>query len=228
MRFFLIYLLFVETVWAYSQSIARPKEGIFSGRISKINERAELMRVKIDFVNSKYLNKGNQVEIWNGQNTETYCKTSIAGKSNDYLLLKILNLNFCRRFFLIAPGSYLKFFSQDLINNLKMGKELVKTLLKKRLALKGKLSRTQRELNKHIEKVDVANGRYETLRAKLESEWRDELDALEEDKLIILRNYKQLELDVADIENKLEKYRINDINLKLDRWALDSRLYYEK
>ena len=228
MRFILGYLFFMGTISAFAQSVPRSEQGIFSGRVSKINNRAELIRIKVDFVNSKYLNKGDQVEIWSEQNTKTHCKASIVGKSNDYILLKILNLNFCRRFFLIAPGSYLKLFGQDLVNNLKTGRELVKILLKKRLALKGKLSRSQRELNKHIEKIDGANKRYETLRAQLEREWRDELAALEEDKLTILRDYKQLELDVVDIENKLEKYRIEDTNLKLDRWALDSRLYYKK
>ena len=228
MRFIFIYLFFMGAILASSQSISRPEQGIFSGRVSKINERAELIRIKVDFVNSKYLNRGDQVEIWSEQNTKTHCKASILGKSNDYILLKILNLNFCRRFFLVSPGSYLKLFGQDLVNNLKTGKELVKILLKKRLALKGKLSRSQRELNKHIEKIDGANKRYETLRSQLEREWRDELAALEEDKLTILRDYKQLELDVADIENKLEKYRIEDTNLKLDRWALDPQLYYKK
>ena len=150
------------------------------------------------------------------------------GKSNDYILLKVPELKYCERFALFAPGAYLKFLSRDLVNNLKMGKELVKILLKKRLALRGRLSKEQRELDKHMEKVDALNTRYKVLRDKLEAEWRDELAAIEEDKGKTLKSYRDLELRVLDVENKLEKYRIEDSNFRLDRWALDPRLYYEK
>ncbi len=218
-------LLYVE--FGFS-AVTDVEKGVFSGRISKVNVTAALVRIKVDFANSKYLNKKDKVEFWDERGPEARCKALIIGKSNDYLLLKVPEFSYCRQSIFISPGVYLKFFSQDLVNNLKMGRELVKILLKKRLALKGRLSHEQKELDKHIEKVSAINVRYKLLRDKLEAEWRDELAVLEEDKVTGLRNYKELELRVLDIENKLEKYRIEDANLKLDRWALDSRLYYEK
>lgn len=202
--------------------------GLFSGRISRINEEAGLIRLKIDFTNMKYLNKKDQVEFWDERGPELKCKAYVIGKSNDYLLLKVPEFNYCKRFIYTAEGGYLKLFSQDLVNNLKMGKELVKILLKKRLALNSRLLKNQKSLDNHIEKVNAVNLRYKVLRDKLEAEWREELGDIEEDRLTAYRNYKDLEGRILDIDNKLEKYRIDDKNLAEDRWSLDPRLYYSK
>jgi predicted nuclease with TOPRIM domain len=109
-----------------------------------------------------------------------------------------------------------------------MGKSLIDILLKKRLALSGKLRREQKDLDSFIEKVNGVNARYQILREKLEAEWRDQVASLEEDKTTSLRNYKDLERRVDELDTKLQRYRIEDKNLKLDRWALDPRLYYKK
>lgn len=202
--------------------------GIFSGRVSKVNIDASLVRVKVDFSNLKYLNKRDKIEFWDERGSAVKCKGYIVGKSNEYLLMKVPEYGFCTRYVLISPGGYLRFFSQDLVNNLKMGRELISILLKKRLALSGKLQREQRELDAHIEKINAVNDRYRVLRDKLEAEWRDEIAAIEEDKIIGLRNFKDAETRLLDIDNKLEKYRIEDNNLRKDRWALDPRLYYNK
>lgn len=202
--------------------------GIFSGRISRINEEAGLIRLKIDFVNMKYLNKRDQLEFWDERGPELKCKGYVVGKSNNYLLLKVPEFGYCKRFIYTAEGGYIVLFSQDLVNNLKMGKELLKILLKKRLALNSRLLKNQQNLDNHIEKVNAVNLRYKVLRDKLEAEWREELGSIEEDRLTSYRNYKDLEGRILDIDNKLEKYRIDDKNLKVDRWALDPRLYFPK
>ncbi len=202
--------------------------GLFSGRISRINEEAGLIRLKIDFVNMKYLNKRDQLEFWDERGPDLKCKGYVIGKSNNYLLLKVPEFAYCKRFIYTAEGGYMMLFSQDLVNNLKMGKELLKILLKKRLALNSRLLKNQKNLDNHIEKVNSINLRYKVLRDKLEAEWREELGSLEEDRLTSYRNYKDLEGRILDIDNKLEKYRIDDKNLKDDRWALDPRLYFPK
>lgn len=119
-------------------------------------------------------------------------------------------------------------FSQDLVNNLLMGEELVEILLKKRLAIHGRLSREQKQLDTYMEKVNAVNNRYEILRAKLMSEWQRELGDLQEDQTSNLRNYEGLKARLNEIDKKLEVYRIKDQNLVTDRWALDPELYYEK
>ncbi|MCR9204064.1 MAG: hypothetical protein NXH75_05780 [Halobacteriovoraceae bacterium] len=176
----------------------------------------------------KYLNKRDKLEFWDERGPQLKCKAYVIGKSNEYLLLKVPEFDYCKRFIYIAEGGYVQAFSQDLVNNLKMGKELVKILLKKRLALNSRLLRNQKDLDNHIEKVNAANLRYKVLRDKLEAEWREELGNLEEDRLTAYRNYKDLEGRILDIDNKLEKYRIEDRNLKDDRWSLDPRLYFPK
>ncbi|MBT5092664.1 MAG: hypothetical protein HOM21_00380 [Halobacteriovoraceae bacterium] len=202
--------------------------GLFSGRISKTNEKAEIVRIKVDFTNQKYLNKRDKVEFWDERTDHRRCKGYIVGKSADYLLLKVPEYIFCKRKINISPGVYVKFFSQDLINNIKMGTELTKILLKKRLAITGKMKTEEKELDSHIEKVNAVNERYRILRSKMEAEWRNGLAALEEDRTSTLRNYKGLQMRLDQLNFKLERYRVNDQNFKTDRWALDPRLYFRK
>jgi hypothetical protein len=204
------------------------KMGLFSGRISKVNGGASLLRIKVGFSNMKYLNKKDKVEFWDEHDPRRICRGFVAGKSNDYLLLKIPDFNFCEKFLFLSPAVYLKFFSEDLANNVKMGRELISILLKKRLALGGKLGREQKELDSYIEKSNAVNDRYFLLREKLEKEWRQQLAAAEEDKATTLRNFKALQIRVDEVDFKLERYKIEDENLHLDRWALDPRLHFRK
>jgi hypothetical protein len=201
---------------------------IFSGRVSRLNFKADLMRIKIDFGNVKYLNTKDKVEFWDERDSNKRCKAYVVGKSNDYILFKVPSINFCKTKVFLSVGAYLKFYSVDLFNNIKMGKSLIDILLKKRLALSGKLRREQKELDSFIEKVNGVNARYQILREKLEAEWRDQIASLEEDKTTSLRNYKDLEIRLEDLDKKLQRYSIEDKNLKLDRWALDPRLYFKK
>ena len=53
-------LILVFFSFSASTAIARigkTRDGFFSGRISRINTEAALLRIKINFTNSKYLNK---------------------------------------------------------------------------------------------------------------------------------------------------------------------------
>lgn len=204
------------------------KLGEFSGRISHVNEEAALLRLKIDFGNIKYLNERDRVEFWDQAYPSQRCTSFVVGKSSDYLLLKVPNYEFCERFMFMALGTYLHLFSRDLVNNLKMGQEVLDILLKKRVALDGQVSRQQRELDIHIEKVNAVNARYEVLRQKLMAEWQKELGHLEEDRTVSLRNLESARTQLNEVDKKLEIYRIDDQNLKLDRWALDPRLYIRK
>ncbi len=202
--------------------------GHFSGRISKINDKASLMRVNVKFANMKYLNKQDRLEFWNEHNPLIRCRATIVGKSPDYVLLQINDFDFCLKKLFIAHGGYMKFYSQDLANNLKMGSEILSILLKKRLAVSGRLGESKKQLESHLDKVDSINKRYELLRQKLELEWQQELALLEEDRIVSLRNHKALELRLSEIEQKIEQYKVEDENLEIDRWALDPTLYFKK
>jgi len=204
------------------------EKGLFSGRVSRVKEEANLVRIRVDFENVKYVNKKDKVEFWDQHNPVYHCKGYVAGKSSEYLLLKVPDVSECVKKVTLAYGMYLQFFSKDLENNLKMGKELIEILIKKKLALTSKMMRRRKQLDTHVEKSDAISQRFVVLRDKLEAQWRDELANLEEDRLNALRNYKGLELRIDEIEFKLEKYRISDENLTMDRWSLDPRLFYKK
>ena len=204
------------------------EQGVFSGRVSYLRSEASLVRIRVDFENVKYLNKKDRVEFWDQHNPSYHCKAYVAGKSSTYLLMKVPNMNDCLSRISLGAGTYLKFFSEDLENNIRMGKELIEILVKKKMALTSKILSRKKQLDSHIEKADAVNGRYQVLRDKLEAQWRNELAALEEDRLDALRNYKGLEVRINEIDFKLQKYRISDENLTLDRWSLDPRLFYKK
>ncbi len=209
-------------------TLAIPSDGLFSGRISTLNASAGLIKVKVDFSNIRYLNKKDQVTFWDQSVELEKCKGLILGKTNEYILIKIPNFQLCEKLAYIKQGAYLKFFSQDLINNLKMGRELIAILKKKRLALLNKVRKNKKEVDSYIEKVDALNGRYDALSLKLRREWKKELSQLEEDRVNALRIYKSSLSNLEDVEFKMERYKVEDENLKVDRWSLDTRLFYKK
>lgn len=226
MRFIFILILFTLPCFLRAQVLE--ERGVFSARVSKINPQASLVRFKVDFSNFRYLNKKDKVEFWVENIPGRKCSGTILGKSTDYMLVKVVHYDDCARKSSLSPGAYLKFFSQDLVNNLTMGKELMEVLVKKRLALGGQLTRQKIELDKHIEKVSAVNERYRVLREKLEAEWRDELALVESDRSASLKLYNDFLIQLQEVDAKIEQYKVTDENLKEDRWSIDSRLYYKK
>jgi hypothetical protein len=200
----------------------------FTGTISRLNGKARLARIRTDFNNIKFLNRKDRVEFWNEIYPNAKCIAWVKGRTNDYLLLKIPQYDTCVKRVHFTTGSYLHFESSDLAQTIKTVKELVEILLKKRLAIDAKKERHKRDLSGHVEKVDAVNKRYEILRQKLEIEWQKELYSLEEDKARTFAEFKNSEARLNEIDTKLEAYRMDDHNLKLDRWSLDPALYIRK
>lgn len=204
------------------------EEGFFSGRISKINKDISTIRVRVDFDNIKYLNPKDKIDFWDEKNSNQKCGSYIVARTSDYLLLKVPEMASCQKYLYFTVGTYFKFYSEDLLNNVKMGKEVVSILLKKRMAVQGQMASRDKEISAHIDRVNAINARYQTLREKLDQEWKKELLALDEDKTYAVRSYKDLERRRDEIDQKLERYKIKDENLTLDRWSLDPYLYFKK
>lgn len=200
----------------------------FSGQISRINSAAKLIRVKTDFANIKFFNHKDRVDFWNESYPDKRCPTFVEGRSNDYLLLRVSQYEECIKRVHFTTGSYLHFDSPDLARTVSIVNDLLHVLLKKRLAMEAKKERHHKELSSHVEKVDAVNKRFEILRQKLEIEWQKELAALEEDKAKSFTEFKNAEARLNEIDVKLEAYRLEDHNLKLDRWSLDPALYQKK
>lgn len=229
MKLFFVFTLFLMAISSKFQAFAEiSHDGFFSGRVAKINTEAGIVRVKVDFENAKYVNAKDKVEFWDEHNLTQKCKSYVVGKTNDFLLLKVPEFKYCEKFLFMTTGAYLNFYSEDLKNNLIMGSEVVGILIKKRLSVEGLISTKKKEIESYDERVGAINARYKTLRDKLEQEWKNELTNLEEDKTVTLQAMTDLERRKDEIDFKLEQYKISDDNLKLDRWSLDSRLYFKK
>jgi hypothetical protein len=225
----LISLNFGSLSW--SQTVESKKdenESIFSGRISRLNPPAKLARIRTDFTNIKFLNRRDRIDFWNETYPDHRCISYVEGRTNDYLLLRIPDYEKCIKRVHFTTGTYLHFESSDLKQTTQIAKELVEILLKKRLAMNAKKIRHQKELDGFVEKVDAVNKRFEILRQKLEIEWQKELALLEEDKAHSFTEFKNSEARVNEIDSKIETYRVEDHNLKLDRWSLDPALYIKK
>lgn len=218
-------LLFLP-LWLFADEMK--KDGLFSGRVVTAHEEAGLIRVHVEFENLKYLNKKNIVEFWKNNDTEKRCKARVVGKSNTYMLLKVYKYDYCARQLFIERGAYVKFYSEDLVSNIKTGRELMEILLKKRLGIKGQLEEAKKNLDNYMTKVDTVNRRYEVLIIKLQMEQKKEISYLDEDKNTTFSRYKELETRLDEVEHKLQQYQVSDENLNQDRWSLDSKLYYRK
>jgi hypothetical protein len=228
--FFFLLVFFVARAFALGP-LPSPEEDssrFFSGRISRTNTEARLIRVRTDFANIKFLNRSDRIEFWNESYPASRCRGFVEGRTNDYLLVRIPDMGGCIRTVHFATGSYLHFESPDLNHSVDLAKDVVAILQKKRLAIQAKKNRHQRDLDGHVDKVDTVNKRYEILRQKLEIEWQKELAALEEDKARTYAEFKNSEARLNEIDTKLEAYRIEDNNLKIDRWSLDPALYIRK
>lgn len=230
MPYLFVLFLFITHI-SYAQTLERHNDenaSVFSGTISRLNGTAKVARIRTDFENIKFLNRKDRLEFWNETYPAQRCIGWVEGRTNDYFLIKIPEYDTCIRKVQFTTGTYLHFDSEDLKETTKIAKELVGILLKKRLAMNAKKERHQKDLDGFVEKVEAVNKRYEVLRQKLEIEWQKELANLEEDKAVSFAEFKNSEARLNEIETKLEQYRIQDHNLKLDRWSLDPALYIRK
>ncbi len=226
---FITGIIAVFFCFAIGNAKAAPsEEGFFSGRISKISKDISVVRIKVDFDNIKYVNVKDKIEFWDERNSTLKCKSYVIGRTSDYILLKLPDIKYCEKNLYFSTGAYYKFYSEDLLNNIKMGREVVGILIKKRMAVQGQMDMRNKEIQAHMERVNAINARYQTLREKLEQEWQKELHGLDEDRTYSLRSYKDLERRRDEIDQKLEQYKLKDENLTLDRWSLDTNLYFKK
>jgi hypothetical protein len=225
MKYYFIFVYLFSTELAFADL---SEDGFFAGRISRINEAISTVRVKVDFDNIKYLNPKDKIQFWDERNLNQKCNGIILGRSADYLLVKVSQLKYCENYLHFTTGAYFKFFSEDLVNNISMGKDVIGILIKKRLAVQGQIDSKTKEISAQIERSNAVNDRYMILREKLEAEWKKELQALEVDKIAATHLLKELNQHRDDIDQKMELYKVKDENLTVDRWSLDSRLYFKK
>jgi hypothetical protein len=225
----IIFLLLVFPLLLFSKPRNfRDNPDVFSGRISKVNRRAKLLRIRSDFNNGKFLRLGDNIEFWNEMTPLKKCSATVKGKSAEYFLIKINEFFHCVTNVGFTVGQVLFFSSKDLSFNLKVARELVDILLKKRIVLIGKMKRLKMELEGYRKKKKIIDSRYQALLDQVQREWDESINDLEAIRTEKYQNFKSTESDLADLDFKLHQYKVEDKNLKLDRWSLDPKLYYKK
>ena len=203
------------------------EDGTFSGTVDHINEEAKLLRVRTTSLNAKYVGKGDRISLGDyGGMTE--CRGDVLARSKEHLLLKLPRFSLCSRNLPMVRGAWLKFYGHSLVDKVARGRKLVEILLKKRLALLGKLGEGDKDLKRHQEKMDVMNRKYGVLRDKVELEWRGALGILEGDRMRMLKKREEFEKRLTEVNRQLERYRVEDRVWELDRWSLDQRFYFKK
>src|SRR5688572_10122943 len=100
-----------------AQDLEQDDVGLFSARISQLNPIASLIRIHVDFVNAKFLNVNEPLNFWTPQNKKRSCQGYILGKTNHYILIKVIEYSACEKGLRLSQGSYIKLYSKDLKSN---------------------------------------------------------------------------------------------------------------
>ncbi|MDB9786630.1 hypothetical protein OAB57_00870 [Bacteriovoracaceae bacterium] len=198
------------------------------GRISKINLLGRLVRIRIRSKNIKFFNKSDRLKFWGYGNSSKQCRGKVAGKTNEYLLVKVPDIELCIKYTSIVVGGKVSVFGRTFTDKIHMANEVVSLLSKKRLAIDGRIRQSEKEMISFYDKIEAVNQRYSILLEKLKGQWKDEIRDLEHDKLTAENAYNHYRIKRDDIDFKLERYRVSNDQLEKDRWALDSQFYYRK
>jgi len=195
--------------------------GTFSGRVSRLNPEASIMRVRLDFINAKFLRVNDGLEFWNEGMSNVRCQSTIVGKSAEYFLVKVYEWNRCLKKVGFTVGSYVLFESKDLEKTLKTAREMVKVLLQKRMVLNGMFINTKNDVTDQSTQLEAINSRYEAMIERIKNEWNEAIKGLSQAKSGNEVEMNSLSAQLDEIDFQLERYRVEDENFKKDRWAID-------
>jgi len=214
-----------------AECLAKNNLSFFSARLLDSNFDAGFVKVRLDFSNGRFLQKGNRVFLWGAdQAFDKYqqCSGSVVGKTIKYALLRLKNIKNCRRSINFTPGQLVSLRSDDLRGNIETVKELNIILNKKRLALSSRVKTLKDLIDGHSEKINAINFKYDTLIKKMNLEWKSALEKAQEEKIYNLQQFKNYAMRLDEVDFKIEQYLIEDDNFYTDRWSLDPSLYYKK
>lgn len=228
MSFLFIFVtsIFFQNVFAKPADLDRL--GVFSGRISKSVKAAKLLRVRLDFVNSKFLRAGDKLELWHQSYPSQRCECFVEAKANEYIFINVPLYDKCVTTVGFTVGSYVMFESKDLEFNINVAREMIDVLMKKRMIILSQMEKNKTELGEWDKKIENTNDRYKGLMDQLKNEWSEQVGNISALKSNVTEKMRDDELTLGDVDYKLERYRIESENLKLDRWSLDPSQYVKK
>lgn len=215
--FFILILL--STFLVQAQESITP--GTFPGRVSRLNPLASLMRVRLDFSNSKFLRTNDGLEFWNEGMPMVRCQGAIVGKSGEYFLVRVYEWKNCISKVGFSVGSHVYFESKDLEKTLITAREMVKVLLQKRMVLQSQTSNKKNDVTDQSTQLENINARYEAMIERIRSEWNEAIKGLSSAKSTNQVELNSLQAQLDEIDFQLERYRVEDANFKKDRWAID-------
>lgn len=201
---------------------------VFSARVASSEPEAGLIRFRLNFENAKFLTDKDYMSLWRGDYRSRSCMAKMVSRSPDYLLVKVFDYKDCQEALGFNEGSVLNIQSNDLGKNIETAKTLIDVLLKKKLALEGKLSRGKLLIEQQNQRLNALNQRYNVLKDKLEQQRLQEAEGLVAGFQTERDDYQESLLRLQEVQHKLEVYKVKDHNLSQDRWALDPHLYYRR
>lgn len=204
------------------------KNARFKGRIIRIDEAAQLMRVHVELDRMRFLARGDRVSFWFERDERQVCQGVLKGRTNEYLLFKVPNLLGCREHVPLWMGVFLHFESNDLDKNITSAQELITILLTKRKGLKGRLEVHERALQQLLDEVEDLDVKHNYLREQLGAEKNAELGALHQTHQRRMGEYQQVRQRLHDVIFELERFRVEESNLSWDRWSLDESKHFKK
>lgn len=196
--------------------------GKFRATIDRLNPEGELIRIRVQFKNAKYLSQSDVLNFWHQSHHESRCRGIVLAADNDLVLLKVPDYKFCESRVALNLGAHLEFSSDDFARNTTRGREVELILKERYKALTSLYERLTAQLQADQEKLKATERRYGVLDEKLLAEWRQELSHLEERRALILKSSQEILSELDRIDKKIEDYRLEDENLIIDRWALSS------
>jgi len=218
--FLLIYILFFFHE-VFSQTILK-------ARVSRINPTKQLVRLRFESLNSKFLQTNDDLEVWNELTSSLKCQAAVIGKSSEYYLMRIYQWEKCFSRSGFTVGSLLFLSSKNLEKTLVNAREMRRILLLKRALTSSKIDQVKNGNENNLSNIEYINNKYETMIQKIKEDWNNSLKsaneiASNEEKL--LNSYRN---SINEIDFELERYKIEDENTKLDRWALDQTINKNK
>jgi hypothetical protein len=178
------------------------------------------MRLRLEFSNSKFLKRDDDLEFWNEGRPDVRCQAVIRGRSNEYVLTEVREWGNCIRKVGITTGSFLFFESKELVKTLGSAKEMMSILLKKRAILEGYRDRNKTANYENNLRTDNINAIYQERMERLKSEWQEALHGVTELKNNNDRDMLSITNQVKALDFEIDRYRVEDENVVKDYWSL--------
>jgi hypothetical protein len=221
LNYCLFRILVVFIFWNSLIVKVNAKDAVFTGRVSKLIPEQHLMRLRLEFVNAKFLKRGDDLEFWNEGRSDLRCQAVIQGRSNEYVLAEVKNWNKCIRKVGTTTGSFLFFESKELLKTLSAARELMAVLLKKRAILAGYKDRNNSANYENNLRMDNINAIYQERMERLKSEWQEALKGVTDLKNNNDRDMLSIDNQIKALDFEIERYRVEDENVIKDHWSLN-------